>query len=106
MSDQYNKVREIALAKVFADFDTKLEESIGSFNETDISDDDIETVRGKYRNAFQNFFTTGFDIIFQKEFLDKISDEKGTSQKVSKCHVKYILIDLIITISDRYKGGR
>jgi len=81
MSDQYNKIREIALAKVFADFDTKLEESIGSFNETDISDDDIETVRGKYRNAFQNFFTTGFDIIFQKEFLDKISDEKGTSQK-------------------------
>ena len=90
MSDQYNKIREIALAKVFADFDTKLEESIGSFNETDISDDDIETVRGKYRNAFQNFFTTGFDIIFQKEFLDKISDEKGTSQKVN-VNVKYVI---------------
>lgn len=81
MSDQYNKIREIALAKVFADFDSKLEESIESFNETDIRDDDIETVRGKYRNAFQSFFTTGFDIIFQKEFLDKVSDEKETSQK-------------------------
>jgi len=81
MSDKYNKIREIALAKVFADFDSKLEESIESFNETDIRDDDIETVRGKYRNAFQSFFTTGFDIIFQKEFLDKISDEEETSQK-------------------------
>ena len=42
MSEQFNKIREIALAKIFADFDSKLEETIESFNESDIRDDDIE----------------------------------------------------------------
>ena len=77
MSDQFNKIRETALAKIFADFDVKLEETIENFNESDIRDEDIEVVRGKYRNAFQNFFTTGFDTVFQKEFLDKVGAEGG-----------------------------
>ena len=82
MSDQFNKIRETALAKIFADFDVKLEETIENFNESDIRDEDIEVVRGKYRNAFQNFFTTGFDTVFQKEFLDKVGAEGGgISQK-------------------------
>ena len=42
MSEQFNKIREIALAKIFADFDSKLEGTIESFNESDIRDDDIE----------------------------------------------------------------
>merc|ERR1711974_291888 len=82
MSDQFNKIRETALAKIFADFDVKLEETIENFNESDIRDEDIEVVRGKYRNAFQNFFTTGFDTVFQEDFLDKVGAEGGgISQK-------------------------
>ena len=81
MSDQFNKIRETALAKIFADLEEKLEETIENFNESDIRDEDIELVRGKYRNAFQNLFTTGFDTVFQKEFLDKGSVEGGLSQK-------------------------
>lgn len=81
MSDQFNKIRETALAKIFADLEEKLEETIEKFNESDIRDEDIELVRGKYRNAFQNLFTTGFDTVFQKEFLDKGSVEGGLSQK-------------------------
>jgi len=92
MSEQFNKIREIALAKIFADFDSKLEGTIESFNESDIRDDDIEIVRGKYRNAFQNFFTTGFDIVFQKEFLDKISDEEDNSVE--------IINDLNLSVTD------
>ena len=42
MSEQFNKIREIALAKIFADFDSKLEGTIESFNESDIRDEDIE----------------------------------------------------------------
>ena len=42
MSEQFNKIREIALAKIFADFDSKLEGTIENFNESDIRDDDIE----------------------------------------------------------------
>ena len=49
-------------------------------------------VRGKYRNAFQNFFTTGFDIVFQKEFLDKISDEEDNSVE--------IINDLNLSVTD------
>ena len=81
MSDQFNKIRETALAKIFADLEEKLEETIENFNESVIRDEDIELVRGKYRNAFQNLFTTGFDTVFQKEFLDKGSVEGGLSQK-------------------------
>jgi len=81
MSDQFNKIRETALAKIFADLEEKLEETIENFNESDIRDEDIELVRGKYRNAFQNLFTTGFDTVFQKEFLDKGGVEGGLSQK-------------------------
>lgn len=94
MSEQFNKIRETALAKIYADFDAKLEETIENFNESDIRDDDIESVRGKYRNAFQNLFTTGFDIVFQKEYLDKISDEEEAQQKQTECN------DLNLSVTD------
>ena len=68
-------VREAALARVFANFEEKLQEAIGSFHEADITDDEIEIVRNKYRNAFQNYFTAGFDQVFQKEIAEKIINE-------------------------------
>ena len=93
MSDQFNKIGETALAKIFADFDVKLEETIENFNESDIRDEDIEVVRGKYRNAFQNFFTTGFDTVFQKEFLDKVGAEGGgISQKDNNNDPKWPIV--------------
>ena len=51
-------------------------------------------VRGKYRNAFQNLFTTGFDIVFQKEYLDKISDKEEAQQKQTECN------DLNLSVTD------
>ena len=104
MNDKFAKIREFALAKVFSDFDIKLGETIEEFilevdtqnvttrttstsseqgnfaNKSDINDA-IEVVRGKYSNAFQNLFTTGFDLVFQKEFLGKIGVEEGINQK-------------------------
>ena len=53
MSEQFNKIREIALAKIFADFDSKLEGTIESFNESDIRDDDIEIGVSLFQRDFQ-----------------------------------------------------
>ena len=67
------KFRESALGEIFAEFDAKLQESIENFNKGSsdiITEQDIEIVKNKYRNAFINYFTTAFDIVFLKELLE------------------------------------
>ena len=74
MASQVQEIREKALAEVFAEFEEKLEAAIVSFQDSDISDQDIEVVRSKFRNSFQNYFTTGFDTVFQKELVEKFKE--------------------------------
>ena len=74
MASQVQEIREQALADIFSDFERQLENSIASFKDSDVSDQDIEFVRNKFKNAFQNYFTTGFDIVFQKELVEKFKE--------------------------------
>ena len=74
MASQVQEIREQALADIFSDFERQLENSIASFKDSDVSDQDIEVVRNKFKNAFQNYFTTGFDIVFQKELVEKFKE--------------------------------
>jgi len=76
MASQVQEIREQALADIFSDFDRQLDNSIASFKDSDVSDQDIEVVRNKFKNAFQNYFTTGFDIVFQKELVEKFKETK------------------------------
>ena len=74
MASQVQEIREQALADIFSDFERQLDNSIASFKDSDVSDQDIEVVRNKFKNAFQNYFTTGFDIVFQKELVEKFKE--------------------------------
>ena len=74
MASQVQEIREQALADIFSDFERQLDNSIASFKDSDVSDQDIEFVRNKFKNAFQNYFTTGFDIVFQKELVEKFKE--------------------------------
>lgn len=74
MASQVQEIREKALAEVFAEFEEKLGAAIASFKDSDISDQDIEVVRSKFKNSFQNYFTTGFDTVFQKELIEKFKE--------------------------------
>ena len=74
MASQVQEIREQALADIFSDFERQLDNSIASFKDSDVSDQDIEVVRSKFKNAFQNYFTTGFDIVFQKELVEKFKE--------------------------------
>ena len=74
MASQVQEIREQALADIFSDVERQLENSIASFQDSDLSDQDIEVVRNKFKNAFQNYFTTGFDIVFQKELVEKFKN--------------------------------
>ena len=74
MASQVQEIREQALAEIFSDFERQLDNSIASFKDSDVSDQDIEVVRSKFKNAFQNYFTTGFDIVFQKELVEKFKE--------------------------------
>ena len=74
MASQAQEIREQALADIFSDFERQLDNSIASFKDSDVSDQDIEVVRNKFKNAFQNYFTTGFDIVFQKELVEKFKE--------------------------------
>ena len=80
MSAKLNQIRDQALAIVFTEFEEeKLCKSVKSFEESDVTDDDIQCVKDKYRNAFKNYFTTAFDIAFQKDLVAKLK-ENGTSE--------------------------
>ena len=68
---QVEVIREKALAEVFAEFEEKLEAAIALFRDSNISDQDIEVVQSKFKDSFQNYFTTGFDTVFQKELNEK-----------------------------------
>jgi len=74
MASQVQEIREQALADIFSDFERQLDNSIASFKDSDVSDHDIEVVRNKFKNAFHNYFTTGFDIVFQKELVEKFKE--------------------------------
>ena len=74
MASQVQEIREQALADIFSDFERQLDNSIASFKDSDVSNQDIEVVRSKFKNAFQNYFTTGFDIVFQKELVEKFKE--------------------------------
>ena len=74
MASQVQEIRDQALADIFSDFERQLDNSIASFKDSDVSDQDIEFVRNKFKNAFQNYFTTGFDIVFQKELVEKFKE--------------------------------
>ena len=94
MSDRFNDIRENALATVLADVDKKIEEAISNFQESDVTDADIETVKLKYRNAFQNYVTTGFDIAFQTDVLDKLASELKDDSDIE------IISDLNLSVTD------
>jgi hypothetical protein len=72
MSSSTNDCRERVFAEIFVQFDKQLQESINNFKAADVTDEDIEVVRGKYQNAFQNFYATAFDIVFQKELTPSV----------------------------------
>lgn len=74
MASQVQEIRDQALADIFSDFEGQLDNSIASFKDSDVSDHDIEVVRNKFKNAFHNYFTTGFDIVFQKELVEKFKE--------------------------------
>jgi len=101
MSDKLNELRENTLASVLEDFDGKLDTIVESFNDSDISDEDIETVRAKYRNAFQNFFTTGFDIVFNKGNLGGDQGSNPLSEQVATKTEDYL--NLTVTDEDLQK---
>lgn len=93
MSNKFHDLREELLSKIIADLDSKLKESVANFKEADLTDDDIETVTGKYRNAFQNYLTTAFDIAFQQEFQDNC-DSNQQEWKSSEAN------DLNLSVTD------
>ena len=93
MSAKLNQIRDQTLAVVFAEFEEeKLCKSVNSFEESDITDDDIQSVKDKYRNAFKNYFTTAFDIAFQKDLVAKLK-ENSTSDSDQRCvNLKCVLL--------------
>jgi len=98
MSAKLNQIRDQALAIVFTEFEEeKLCKSVKSFEESDVTDDDIQCVKDKYRNAFKNYFTTAFDIAFQKDLVAKLK-ENSTSE--SDQSVEIIEDELNLSVTD------
>ena len=94
MSAKLNQIRDQALAIVFTEFEEeKLCKSVKLFEESDVTDDDIQCVKDKYRNAFKNYFTTAFDIAFQKDLVAKLK-ENNTSESDQRCVNLTVILNL------------
>ena len=59
MTDKFNEIRESILALIFADIESKLQETVENFQESDVTNQDIETVKEKYLNTFKVKFDSG-----------------------------------------------
>ena len=98
MSEKLNAIRDQALAACFAEFDERISQSVESFKETDISDEDIRIVKDKYRNAYVNYFTTAFNIAFQKDLVAKLKENQASQEEEQS--VEVIEDDLNLSVTD------
>ena len=98
MTEKLNEIRDQALAACFAEFDERISQAVESFKETDISDEDIKIVKDKYRNAYVNYFTTAFNIAFQKDLVAKLKENQALKEEEQS--VEVIEDDLNLSVTD------
>jgi len=103
MSEKLNQLRDQALASCIAEFDEKIAKSVETFTEADVTDEDIQCVKDKYRNAYKNFFTTAFDIAFQKELLAKLKENQKEEKNNSVEIIEDEDLNLSVTDEDLQK---